>query len=85
MYTKICGHCDQERDISLFKKHKKSKDGLRNTCNVCLEDRPSTIVLSDHGINTYKGQVKKALERKTMEEDDFNLYVLSSIGFKTKK
>ena len=36
---KICAHCKINLDISLFYKHKKSKDGFGSWCTICLKER----------------------------------------------
>jgi hypothetical protein len=35
MKTKICGKCKEERDICFFGRDKKTKDGLKWSCNEC--------------------------------------------------
>jgi len=83
MKTKKCGECKKNRVLSTFSCHGKSKDGLRKTCNICISSRPSTINISNSGVDTYKGQVKKALERGAMEENDFSIFMLRGLGIKT--
>jgi hypothetical protein len=36
---KICAHCSESLDISLFHKHKHAKDGLGSWCKKCLKQR----------------------------------------------
>lgn len=36
---KICTHCNENLDVSLFHKHKFSKDGLGSWCKLCLKER----------------------------------------------
>jgi len=36
---KICAHCNELLDISLFHKHKQTKDGLGSWCKKCLKQR----------------------------------------------
>ena len=36
---KICTHCNENLDISLFHKHKFSKDGFGSWCKTCLTER----------------------------------------------
>lgn len=36
---KICTHCQNNLDVSLFHKHKFSKDGLGSWCKICLKER----------------------------------------------
>lgn len=38
METKICTICKQERDLSLYSKHKLSKDGLHHDCKICASE-----------------------------------------------
>lgn len=35
MLTKVCSHCKQEKEFSLFNKCKTTKDGLQNYCKEC--------------------------------------------------
>jgi len=83
MKTKQCGECKKDRGLSNFSYHGKSKDGLRKTCNICISSRPSTINISNNGVDTYKGQVKKAIERGTIDAEDFSIFVLRSLGIRT--
>ena len=36
---KICVHCNESLDVSLFHKHKQTKDGLGSWCKNCLKER----------------------------------------------
>lgn len=83
MKTKKCKECNKDRQLFYFKMHSKSKDGYRKTCNICASIAPK-ITQNENGVLTYRGQVKKALEAGTMEEDDFSVFMLRSLGIKTK-
>lgn len=36
--SKICRICNEEKDVTMFYKRKKSVDGYRNDCKICLND-----------------------------------------------
>ena len=83
MKTKKCNNCGVQRELFYFESHAKAKDGLRKMCNICIAKTPK-ITKSEHGVDTYKGQVKKALKNGTMEQDDFSIFMLNSIGVNYK-
>lgn len=44
---KICNKCKKEKSNSLFYRHIKSKDGLRNTCMECMKTPRNEYVIVD--------------------------------------
>lgn len=35
METKVCSRCGEEKELTLFRKRKDSKDGHRKECKIC--------------------------------------------------
>jgi len=56
---KTCKICNQQKDLSLFSKHKQMKDGYRNECKECMLKRSKRYKLEcDHCKKTFKTQHK---------------------------
>ena len=67
---KKCNGCNNIKDVSLFHKDRRSKDGLRNHCKICINEinrlyRCNNIEKYNEARKTYyrKNIIKKRKER----------------------
>jgi hypothetical protein len=60
---KICSQCHSEKELSLFYKNSKSKDGFRNNCKTCQN------LTRDLWANKNKDKLEKAVKIYRQRED----------------
>ena len=65
MKTKKCSKCGQEKPVSEFKGHAKSKDGLQSVCQKCRESERESSSKKMGG-----GKSKSDLDRKPILDAD---------------
>jgi hypothetical protein len=68
--TKICSKCKEEKDISLFPRDPRNKDGRRSNCRACEVERSRRYYYSDLELSREK---QREANRKNYWESDGKL------------
>jgi hypothetical protein len=81
--TKTCNECKNEKDISLFSKGKKYKDGRRNYCKECHAFRTKKYYENNPEMQNspakimYEKTKRRNWQRHNMQEENYNkMYLL---------
>jgi hypothetical protein len=59
--TKVCSRCKEERNIELFSKNKRKKDGIDSICKICVKEKSK---------NYYNNNREKVLEKQRSYNDE---------------
>ena len=88
METKTCTKCGEEKPLALFYRHKKSKDGLTQSCKSCVNVRVAEYRATPKG-----REVKRSSERRRSQTEHGKAsararvakYSKTDAGFLTRK